>query len=52
MKDKPQPVVEIDLNKLSVSDLLKMIERGDKSAFYILCSLKAAEARMKAGVKA
>ena len=39
-------MAEIDLNKVSVFELLCMIERGDKNAYYMLLSLKAAEARM------
>lgn len=46
MKQKVKPVVEIDLNKISVFELMCMIERGEKGAYYMLLSLKAAEARM------
>lgn len=45
-QNKVQPIAEIDLNKVSVFELLCMIERGDKNAYYMLLSLKAAEARM------
>jgi hypothetical protein len=44
-KPKVKPVKEIDLNKVSVYQLIGMLERGDKDAYYMMMSLRAAEAR-------
>lgn len=45
-KKKIEPILTIDLEKVTVYQLLQMIERGEKDAYYMLLNLKAAEARM------
>jgi hypothetical protein len=51
MKKAPNPTVVIDMSKVTVYELLQMIERGEKNAYYMLLSLKSAEARMLADNK-
>lgn len=50
-KSKVQPVQIADLYAISVHDLIKMVERGEKEAHYIMLSLKAAEARARSNAK-